>query len=87
MNDTENKIGRPPKDRPSPLGRRVYELREEKGWTLEVLAEKSGLCVGTISPIERGTREPSLLTAMCLADALGVTLDYLAKGRGTYTTS
>lgn len=84
---SENKNGRPPKDRTSPLGRRVYELREEKGWTLEVLAEKSGLCAHTISTTERGTREPSLFTAICLADALGVTLDYLVLGRGTYTTS
>jgi transcriptional regulator with XRE-family HTH domain len=79
----ENKAGRPPKDRTSPLGRRVYELREEKGWTLEKLAEKSGLCVNTVSTTERGTREPSLLTAMCLADALGCSLDYLVLGRGT----
>lgn len=86
MNDTENKIGRPPKDRPSPLGRRVYELREEKGWTLEVLAEKSGLCLSTVCLIERG-HDPTLLSAMCLADALGCSLDYLVTGRGTYTTS
>ncbi len=79
----ENKAGRPPKDRQTPLGRRVYELREEKGWTLEKLAEKSGLCPATVCHIERGTREPSLLTAMCLADALGCSLDYLVLGRGT----
>jgi transcriptional regulator with XRE-family HTH domain len=78
----ENKAGRPPKDRQTPLGRRVYELREEKGWTLEVLAEKSGLCATAVGAVERGAHEPTLFSAMCLADALGVTLDYLAKGRG-----
>lgn len=74
------KNGRPVKDRLTPLGRRVYELRVAKGWTLEVLAEKSGLCVSTIGAVERG-HDPALFSAMCLADALGVTLDYLAKGR------
>lgn len=86
MSENENRVGRPPKDRQTPLGRRLYELREEKGWTLEVLAEKSGLCVATICHIERG-HDPTLLSAICLADALGVTLDYLVLGRGTYTTS
>ncbi len=79
----ENRTGRPAKDRPSPLGRRVYELREAKGWTQEVLALESGLNRETIGTTERGAHEPSLFTAICLADALGCSLDYLVTGRGT----
>lgn len=75
------KTGRPVKERLTPLGRRVYELREEKGWTQEELAEKSGLCLLTVCLIERG-HVPTLFSAICLADALGVTLDCLVPGRG-----
>lgn len=83
MRKPEYRPGRPPKEPLTPLGRRLYELREEKGWTLGVPAEKSGLCVTTVCLIERGTREPTLFSAMCLADALGCSLDYLVTGRGT----
>jgi transcriptional regulator with XRE-family HTH domain len=77
----ENKTGRPVKDRTSPLGRRLYELRVAKGWTLEALALESGLSVSTVRTTERGTHEPSLFTAICLADALGCSIDYLVLGR------
>lgn len=76
-----NKTGRPVKDRPNPLGRRLYELREEKGWAQEELAEKAGLSAATVCSTERG-HDLTLFSAICLADALGCSLDYLVLGRG-----
>lgn len=82
-----NRMGRPPQEPPTLIGVRLQSLRMARGLTGAQLAEKSGVAASTISGIERGRSEPSLFTAICLADALGVSLDFLATGRGTYTTS
>jgi transcriptional regulator with XRE-family HTH domain len=73
----------PRKDPQGPLGTRLQSLRLEKKWTAAELAAKSGVSDTVIHHIERGRNEPSLFSAICLADALGVSLDYLATGRGT----
>ena len=80
-----NRMGRPPKEPRTLLGVRVQSLRMEKGLTGAQLAEKAGVATSTVGCIERGISEPSLFTAICLADALGVTLDFLATGRGAST--
>lgn len=54
------------------VGSRIRELREQKGWTLEDLADASGIAVGYLGHIERGTTSPSLKTALRLAEALEV---------------
>ena len=60
------------------LGYRVRECREAKGMTQAELAEKSGVSRVAISLIETGgIRNVSSLTLMKLADALGVSVDYL----------
>ena len=87
MNDTETKRGRSGKEPPTPMGRRLRDLRKEKGWSQEKLAEESGVSIKAIRTTERSTHDPSLFSAICLADALGCSLDYLVLGRGTYTTS
>ena len=73
----------PYKTPPTPLGARLQSLRLEKGWTVAKLAVEAGVSETVIHHIERGRNEPSLFSAICLADALGVFLDYLATGRGT----
>lgn len=82
-----SRMGRPPQEPPTLMGVRLQALRMEKGWTQEKLAEKSGVSVSTIKNVEHGVRDPSLFSAICLADALGVSLDFLVLGRGAYTTS
>ncbi len=82
MNDTETKRGRPEKEPPTPMGRRLRDLRKAKGWSQEKLAEKSGLSVKAIQTAERDTHDPSLFSVICIADALGCSLDYLVLGRG-----
>ena len=50
----------------------LREARELKGWTLEVLAEKSGLKASTLSRLERGETEPLWSTANAIEEALGL---------------
>ena len=60
------------------LSRRVKDLRKQKGWSQQKLAEKSGLAFNTITKIEQGLSEhPNLKTLIKLADVLGVGLDEL----------
>jgi transcriptional regulator with XRE-family HTH domain len=51
---------------------RVREFREMRGWTLEQLAEKSGLSVSQISKLERNKRGWSVTSLDKIATALGV---------------
>ena len=53
----------------------MRRLREEKGLTVEELAEKSGVSVTTIRVAERRPREPSDDTVAKLARPLGLTFD------------
>jgi transcriptional regulator with XRE-family HTH domain len=46
-------------------------------YTLEALAERAGVSVGLISQIERGHGNPSLVTLIKLANALGIQLEDL----------
>ncbi len=54
------------------LGKRVRELRKQKGWTQEKLEEHSGFDRTYISDIERGVRNPSVKSLEKLAKALKV---------------
>jgi len=54
------------------VGRRLKELRNERGFSLRVLAGQSGLNVNTLSLIENGKSSPSVSTLQCLAKALRV---------------
>ena len=67
------------------LGERVRALRRERGWTLELLAERSGVSRAMISKLERGEKNPTLVVAARVAEGLGVSLLQLvgiqARGR------
>ncbi len=54
------------------LADRVKHLRHEKGWSIRVLEERSGVARSTISTIENG-KLPDLTTIITLALSLGVT--------------
>ena len=49
-------------------------LRRERGWTLEILAERSGVSRAMISKLERGEKNPTLVVAAKVAEGLGVSL-------------
>ena len=57
------------------LGRELQRIREERGLTVEELAEKSGISVTTIRAVERGTRETRGDTVAKLARPLVLTFD------------
>jgi transcriptional regulator with XRE-family HTH domain len=60
------------------FGLNLARLREI-GTSQEKVAKKANLHRTEIGCLERGEREPGLLTLLILADALGVSLDRLAQ--------
>jgi len=54
------------------VGGRLRELRSARGWSIRVLAEKSGLNINTLSLIENGRTSPSVGTLQRLAQSLEV---------------
>lgn len=61
------------------VGRNVRRLRLASGMTQEQYAERSGFSQQYISDLERGRRNPTIVSVFELAQALGVApLDLLA---------
>lgn len=54
------------------VGRNVRRVRQDKGYTQEEFAEKSGFSQQYISDLERGRRNPTIVTLYELANSLGV---------------
>lgn len=54
------------------VGRNFGKLRREKGFTQEQLAEISGFTQQYVSDLERGRRNPTVVTLFHLSSALGV---------------
>ena len=61
------------------LGKKVRIKRKSKGLTQEQLAEQSGISLSFLGHIERGSRKASLETLVSIANALGVSPDYLLQ--------
>jgi len=59
------------------LGKRILELRKEKSFTREKLGKVIGTSGAIIGRYERNERTPSVVIARKMAQALGVSLDYL----------
>ena len=53
--------------------------RKRRGLTLQELSERTGLAVGYLSEIERGRKPGSARALARIADALGATIDVLAR--------
>lgn len=62
------------------LGWRIRQLREERNWTQESLAEKVGLDRSYIAGIEAGLRNPSVKALAKIARGIGITLSHLFEG-------
>src|SRR5215204_2119285 len=54
------------------VGKRIHELRNERGLKQRALARDSGIALTTLQTIEYGTRNPSLHTILAIAHALRV---------------
>ncbi len=61
------------------IGTRVRELREKRGWSQVVFAEKVGLDRTYISGIERGQRNLRILTLLAIAETFDVPLSHLLE--------
>jgi transcriptional regulator with XRE-family HTH domain len=57
--------------------KRMTDTRKEKNWSQTDLANESGVSREMIGKYERGEAAPSIDAAKKIADALGVSLDYL----------
>ena len=53
------------------LGRRLAEIRKERGWSQEKLALESGLARSYLGGVERGKRNIAVLNILKLARTLG----------------
>ncbi len=71
----------PEKDEVDEIGgtlcRRVRQLRTEKGWSLEALAQASGVSRSMLSQIERNQANPTLAVTLRIARAFEVSLGEL----------
>jgi len=67
------------------LAERLRELRHEKKWSQEKLAEEASMHRTYLAGIERASRNPSLENLVKLANALGVTLPELFANIGRAT--
>ena len=61
------------------IGRRIRQLRTERGMTLDELAAAVDRAPSQLSMIENGRREPKLTLLRTIARALGTTLDALLE--------
>ncbi len=62
------------------IGKRIRELREERGLTQREVARRAGLTPSGVGFIEHGqTRKPSVETVMAIARALGVPVEELLE--------
>lgn len=64
------------------FGENIRQCREQRAWTQEQLAEKADLDQTFISGIERGARNPTIITINKLARALKITVSELTEGIG-----
>ena len=62
------------------LGKRVRNMRLQRGYSQEKLAEKCGFDRTYISLIERGLRNPSFTNLLKLAEGLGSSVSELTDG-------
>lgn len=62
-------------------GRRIKELRKQKGYTQESFADDIGISVRTYSGIESGAHSTSIDTFVEIAGKLNVSLDYVILGQ------
>jgi transcriptional regulator with XRE-family HTH domain len=61
------------------IGERLRSTREQYGWSAMALAKQAGVVYETVYRTEKGTHSaPRLDVVIKLAQALGVSIDYLA---------
>jgi len=64
------------------FGERLREIRLDCSLSLKQLAGRAGVSLSALGRYERGRTVPGLDVAAALAEALDVSIDYLATGKG-----
>ncbi len=64
------------------FGRRLRKTRIDRGFSMKQLAGRVGISLSALGRYELGRRFPGLDSAVSLAEALDVPVDYLATGKG-----
>ena len=62
------------------LGKRIRELRHERGYSQEKLAELADIHENHVRRIERGEANPSFLVLIRIARAVGISVSDLLRG-------
>lgn len=62
---------------PYHFGEKLRQVREAKGYTLKVVAQKAGVSESLVSQIERNHVSPAIDTLLTLADVLDINLEFL----------
>lgn len=65
---------------PTDLGTRIRSLRKDLGFTLEQLAQKSGVALATLSRLENGKGQGTFRTHQRISEAFGLPLTELYRG-------
>ena len=60
------------------IGKRIAQLRNERGLTQKELAERTGMQQGNIARIEAGKYSARFDTLQTIAEAMGLTVDFVA---------
>ena len=61
------------------IGERIHKARIERRWSQAELAEKANLSFSHISDIEKGKKQPRVMTLLQIAEALQVSTDSLLR--------
>ncbi len=62
------------------IGKRIKELRSERGIKATFVADKIGIKGGLLSSIECERSNPTIPQLISLSDFFGVSIDYLVRG-------
>ena len=62
------------------IGDTIRALRNKKGWSQDVFADRSGLNRAHVGEVERGESNVTIQTLKIIADTLGVKIVDLVKG-------
>jgi transcriptional regulator with XRE-family HTH domain len=62
------------------FGKRLRQLRKDRGWSQEELAYRVGIDISFLSELENGKKEPCLRKIKELAQGLGIPLSRMVRG-------
>ncbi len=76
---TDDRSGASAEDVSRHVCRRIHELRQQRGWSLDVLSKASGVSRSMLSQIEREQANPTLAVTVKIALALGLSVAELLE--------